>query len=441
MGLGAGGDAEGFVGGWRCDRVGGDGSFVCVVDGPTDLVTTEVTTVTAQEVGWSPSVKRRWSNLLTHPPTTPINSTTATVEGEAMLRNSRDLHADLNNRHEEQEEAELRHGAEYDRDYGAPGLDGKLNRDAEQEDLRCQEEEMHHRADYNHMYGTPEDAYIPPRHNNGGHPKAPPDDNDTAMDGFATFTPRLRAIEWPTSFKPAVNENRPRNTENLEQVRQQKNETLQEYVNHFFENRNRLVGVEDRDIIWDNNRRGNGRRDDHDDRGNRRRDDRHDHHHDDHDHRRDDRDDHDRRLNDRGNHQRNDRNDQHREEQRDQQNPDAHRAGSDQNGEFQQPKRQVNVIMGSPKAFCSNRKHRLHQREVHFISIRPFQYLRWSEMPITFSWEDHWVHIPHPGSNPVVVCPTVDRALLPKVLIDGGGRLNIIFTKTLNRMDFNFDRL
>lgn len=78
---------------------------------------------------------------------------------------------------------------------------------------------------------------------------------------------------------------------------------------------------------------------------------------------------------------------------------------------------------------------------MHLVSIRLVQYLRWSEMPIIFLREDHWVHIPDLGSYPLVICSTIDRALLPEVLIDGGGELNIIFTKTLKCMDFNFDRL
>ncbi|XP_014661321.1 uncharacterized protein LOC106804539 [Setaria italica] len=55
-------------------------------------------------------------------------------------------------------------------------------------------------------------------------------------------------------------------------------------------------------------------------------------------------------------------------------------------------------------------------------------------MPITFSREDHWVHIPDPRSYPLVVSPVIDRVLLSKVLIDGGSGLNIIFTETLKRV-------
>jgi hypothetical protein len=35
----------------------------------------------------------------------------------------------------------------------------------------------------------------------------------------------------------------------------------------------------------------------------------------------------------------------------------------------------------------------------------------------------------------------VDGAFLPKTLIDGGNNLNIIFTKTLRKMDFNFNKI
>ncbi|XP_072147935.1 uncharacterized protein [Setaria viridis] len=62
-------------------------------------------------------------------------------------------------------------------------------------------------------------------------------------------------------------------------------------------------------------------------------------------------------------------------------------------------------------------------------------------MPITFSREDHWVHLPEPGSYPLVVAPTIDRVLLSKLLIDGDSSRNIIFIETLKCMDFNFERL
>nr|XP_034586657.1 uncharacterized protein LOC117849190 [Setaria viridis] len=147
------------------------------------------------------------------------------------------------------------------------------------------------------------------------------------------------------------------------------------------------------------------------------------------------------RRDDRDNLHRDDRDDQRREEHHDQPNPDANQGAENNNGEFQHIEREVNIIIGGPKAFCSNRKHKLQRWEVHFVSVTPVQYLRWSEMPITFFRKDHWVHLQDPRSYSLVVCPTIDRVLLSKVLIDVDSGLNIIFIRTLKCMDFNLERL
>jgi hypothetical protein len=42
---------------------------------------------------------------------------------------------------------------------------------------------------------------------------------------------------------------------------------------------------------------------------------------------------------------------------------------------------------------------------------------------------------------PLVVNPIVNGAFLPKTLIDGGSSLNIIFTETLRKMEFNFNKM
>jgi hypothetical protein len=55
--------------------------------------------------------------------------------------------------------------------------------------------------------------------------------------------------------------------------------------------------------------------------------------------------------------------------------------------------------------------------------------------------KDHWVQIPDPGTYPLAVNPIVDGAFLPKTLIDGCSSLNIIFTETLRKMDFNFNKM
>jgi hypothetical protein len=43
--------------------------------------------------------------------------------------------------------------------------------------------------------------------------------------------------------------NRPGNTHHLARIRMRRDETLREYTNHYFENRNTLVGVKDDDVI------------------------------------------------------------------------------------------------------------------------------------------------------------------------------------------------
>jgi hypothetical protein len=51
------------------------------------------------------------------------------------------------------------------------------------------------------------------------------------------------------------------------------------------------------------------------------------------------------------------------------------------------------------------------------------------------------VHIPDLGTYPLVIIPIVDGAFLPKTLIDGGSSLNIILTKKLRKMDFDFSKM
>jgi hypothetical protein len=57
------------------------------------------------------------------------------------------------------------------------------------------------------------------------------------------------------------------------------------------------------------------------------------------------------------------------------------------------------------------------------------------------SRKEHWVHIPDPGTYPLGINPIVDGAFLPKTLIDGGSSLNIIFTETLRKMDYDFNKM
>jgi hypothetical protein len=51
------------------------------------------------------------------------------------------------------------------------------------------------------------------------------------------------------------------------------------------------------------------------------------------------------------------------------------------------------------------------------------------------------VHIPDPGTYPLVVTLIVDGAFLSRTLINGGSSLNIIFTETLKKIDFDFSKM
>jgi hypothetical protein len=66
------------------------------------------------------------------------------------------------------------------------------------------------------------------------------------------------------------------------------------------------------------------------------------------------------------------------------------------------------------------------------------RYLNWSQYPIQFLREDQWTSIRNVGLYPLVLDLTIVEMTVPKVLIDGGARLNIIFSKTLKKMGLDF---
>jgi hypothetical protein len=60
------------------------------------------------------------------------------------------------------------------------------------------------------------------------------------------------------------------------------------------------------------------------------------------------------------------------------------------------------------------------------------EYLKWSEVPITFDHSDHLDFIPKLGWYPLIVCPIVKDVKLNRVLINGGSPLSILFLKTFD---------
>ncbi|MCQ8064006.1 retropepsin-like domain-containing protein [Salmonella enterica] len=68
------------------------------------------------------------------------------------------------------------------------------------------------------------------------------------------------------------------------------------------------------------------------------------------------------------------------------------------------------------------------------IELATPTFLKWSEVPITFSRKDQWTSFSDPRLYPLVLDPVVTSSRLTKVLIDGGSGLNVIFAKTLRKM-------
>jgi hypothetical protein len=66
------------------------------------------------------------------------------------------------------------------------------------------------------------------------------------------------------------------------------------------------------------------------------------------------------------------------------------------------------------------------------------RYLNWSQYIIQFSREDQWTSVGNADLYPLVPDPTIAGMTVTKVLIDGGARLNIIFSETPKKMGLDF---
>jgi hypothetical protein len=104
------------------------------------------------------------------------------------------------------------------------------------------------------------------------------------------------------------------------------------------------------------------------------------------------------------------------------------------NDDFQEPDKTVNGLFGG---LPNRRAQKATRREVMSIEPAVPTPLRWSEVPITFSRVDQWTSFSEPGRFPLDLKPVVAGSKLNKVLIDGGSGLNVLFTKTLKKMNLN----
>ena len=71
----------------------------------------------------------------------------------------------------------------------------------------------------------------------------------------------------------------------------------------------------------------------------------------------------------------------------------------------------------------------------------PERYCRWTEQSVIWSRGDHPPEVRNPGQPALVVAPQVAGYRLHKVLMDGGGRVNILYQDTLRRMNIPESRL
>jgi exonuclease III len=103
-------------------------------------------------------------------------------------------------------------------------------------------------------------------------------------------------------------------------------------------------------------------------------------------------------------------------------------------GDFPEAYKDVNYIYASPDSYESRWKEKLPAQEVMAVSATTPEYLKWSEVPITFDRIGHPDFVPKLGRYPLIVSSVIMDVKLNRVLIDGGSSLNIQFLKTFNHM-------
>jgi hypothetical protein len=108
------------------------------------------------------------------------------------------------------------------------------------------------------------------------------------------------------------------------------------------------------------------------------------------------------------------------------------------NSDFQEPDKTVNVLFGG---LPNRRAQNATRREVMSIEPAVPTPLRWSEVPITFFHVDQWTSFSEPGRFPLVLKSMLAGFKLNKVLIDGGRRLNVLFTKTLKKVKLDITHM
>jgi hypothetical protein len=108
------------------------------------------------------------------------------------------------------------------------------------------------------------------------------------------------------------------------------------------------------------------------------------------------------------------------------------------NNDFQEPDKMVNVLFGGLPTRRSQKATRWEVLNIEPALPTP---LRWSKVPITFSRTDQWTSFSEAECFPLILKLVVAGSRLNKVLIDGGSGLNILFTKTLKKMKLDITHM
>jgi hypothetical protein len=110
-------------------------------------------------------------------------------------------------------------------------------------------------------------------------------------------------------------------------------------------------------------------------------------------------------------------------------------------GDFPGAHKEVNYIYGGPDSYESRRKQKLIASEVMAVSPATLEYLKWSEVPITFDHSNHPDFVPKLRRYPLIDSPIIKDVKLNRVLEDGGSSLNILFLKTFDQMGLSISLL
>jgi hypothetical protein len=106
----------------------------------------------------------------------------------------------------------------------------------------------------------------------------------------------------------------------------------------------------------------------------------------------------------------------------------------DPKGDFLEAHKEVNYIFGGPDSYEPKRKQKLTTQDVFAVGPATAEFLRWSEVPITFDRGDHMDFISMLGRYPLVVYPIVKDVKLNRLMVDGGSSLNLLFLNTFDQM-------